>query len=49
MTWRGAIVGCGYISRKQLWAWKQIHGAQIVAVCDLDQEQARQRAHEFGI
>jgi predicted dehydrogenase len=49
MTWRGAIIGCGYISQRQLWAWKQIKQAQIVAVCDLDEDRARQRAREFGI
>lgn len=46
---RGALVGCGYISEQQLWAWQQIPEAEIVAVCDIDLEKARQRGQQFGI
>jgi predicted dehydrogenase len=49
MVYQGALIGCGYISRKQLWAWKQIETVNIVAVCDLEVEKAKQRAQEFGI
>jgi predicted dehydrogenase len=49
MAYRGALIGCGHISWQQLWAWGQIETAEIVAVCDLDGDRARQRAQEFGI
>jgi len=46
---RGAMIGCGYISEQQLWAWQQVQGADIVAVCDLDEEKAQRRVAEFDI
>lgn len=49
MTFRGAIIGCGYISERQLRAWQQVQGADIIAVCDLDEEKAQRRAAQFGI
>ncbi len=49
MTKRGVLIGCGYISHRQLTAWQQIDEAEIVAVCDLEAEKARQRAREFDI
>ena len=36
MTKRGVLIGCGYISQRQLTAWQQIDEAKIVAVCDLE-------------
>jgi predicted dehydrogenase len=49
MAYRGALIGCGYISKRHLSAWKQVREAEIVAVCDLDFSKARERAQEFGI
>jgi predicted dehydrogenase len=49
MTLRGGLVGCGYISQEQLAAWRNVAGAEIVAVCDLEVDKARQRAQAFGI
>lgn len=49
MAYQGALIGCGHVSRKQLWAWQQIETANIVAVCDLEIKKAKQRALEFGI
>lgn len=46
---RGGLVGCGFFSRNHLHAWREVKGADIVAVCDLDEEKARARAEEFGI
>lgn len=46
---RGGLVGCGFFSRNHLHAWREVQGADIVAVCDLDTEKARARAREFGI
>ena len=47
--YRGALIGCGYISQQQLAAWQMVDGAEIVAVCDLDEAKARALAAEFGI
>lgn len=45
---RVALVGCGLISLYHLRAWQSV-GAEIVAVCDLDQNKAAARAAEFGV
>ncbi len=49
MAYRGALIGCGHISRRQLWAWKQVEAANILAVCDVEVDAAKRRAQEFGI
>lgn len=49
MTLRGVLIGCGYISENQLQAWTRVHGADIVAVCDLDRTKAEMRAEQFNI
>ena len=46
---KGGLIGCGYFARNHLNAWKEVQGAQIVAVCDLDGNRATAYAHEFGI
>jgi predicted dehydrogenase len=33
---RGALIGCGYVSRYHLAAWQEVSGARLVALCDLD-------------
>jgi predicted dehydrogenase len=33
---RGALIGCGFVSRFHLEAWAQVPDAKLVAVCDLD-------------
>ncbi len=45
---RVALIGCGLISLYHLRAWQSV-GADIVAVCDLDQGKAAARAAEFGV
>jgi predicted dehydrogenase len=45
---RVALIGCGLISLYHLRAWQSV-GADIVAVCDLDQSKAAARAAEFGV
>lgn len=45
---RVALIGCGLISLYHLRAWQSV-GAEIVAVCDLDQNKAAARAAEFGV
>jgi len=49
MVYRGALIGCGYISKQQLWAWEQVDEAQIVAVCDIDRDKALKRAAQFNV
>jgi predicted dehydrogenase len=35
---QGGLIGCGYVSRFHLEAWKQVPGARLVALCDLDSD-----------
>ncbi len=46
---RGGLVGCGYWARNHLHAWREVSGAEIVALCDLDGERARAYAAEFAV
>ena len=46
---RGALVGCGFFAQNHLHAWGMIEGADIVAVCDVDESRAKAYAEKFGI
>lgn len=46
---KGALIGCGYFAKNHLHAWREVAGAEIVAVCDLDRSRAEAYAKEFGI
>jgi predicted dehydrogenase len=46
---RVAIVGCGSVSRHYLSDLKTCEYAQVVALCDVVEERARERAEQFGI
>jgi nucleoside-diphosphate-sugar epimerase/predicted dehydrogenase len=46
---RVALVGCGRISAYHVAAIKAIPGADLVAVCDLDDGVAREAASQYGI
>jgi predicted dehydrogenase len=35
---RGALIGCGFVSRFHLAAWQEVPDARLVAVCDRDPE-----------
>jgi D-apiose dehydrogenase len=50
-TTRIGLIGCGFFSRNHLHSWKDLAtaGAEMVAVCDMDGEKARQAAENFGI
>src|SRR4051794_991388 len=37
---RGCLIGCGFVSRFHLDAWKRQSLGKLVAVCDLDPEKA---------
>ena len=45
----GALVGCGFFARHHLHAWRMLEGADVVAVCDLDEARAEAYAREFGV
>lgn len=49
MVLQGVMIGCGHVAGFQLKAWKAVRGANIVAVADLDEQRAQERAEEFGI
>lgn len=46
---KGLLIGCGFFSKNQLHAWADVEGAEIVAVCDLDEARARDAAQTFAI
>lgn len=46
---RGVAIGAGYFSHFHFDAWNRIEGAEIVAVCDTDQQRAREIAQQYGI
>ena len=41
---RYGIVGCGHIAKKHVAAIKAVEGAELVAVCDTDEERLRELA-----
>jgi len=43
VTVRGALIGCGFFAENHLNAWSDL-GVEIVAVCDLNSEKAKQAA-----
>jgi len=48
-TPRGALIGCGFFARNHLHAWKEIEGAEIIALCDADAERLQTAGREFGV
>lgn len=46
---RFAIFGAGFWSRFQLAAWRELEGAQCVAICDRVHAKAEARAQEFSV
>ena len=43
-TLRGALIGCGFVSRFHIEAWSHVPDARLVALCDLDQERLERAA-----
>jgi predicted dehydrogenase len=43
-----ALIGCGFFARNHMLAWRDLAGARVVAVCDLDPAKAAAFAAEFG-
>lgn len=48
MTYRGALIGCGFFARNHMNGWADAEGAEIVAVCDLDPGKSMAFARDFG-
>jgi predicted dehydrogenase len=46
---RGGVIGCGYFAQTHLNGWREVDGAEIVALCDRDSEALNQTAGFFGI
>ena len=46
---KGALIGCGFFAYNHLYAWKQLMGAEIVALCDMDDERLNAAGEKFGI
>jgi predicted dehydrogenase len=45
------VIGCGFFAQNHLHSWKNLvdHGAELVAVCDMDPSKARAAANAFGV
>ena len=46
---RIACIGAGYFARFHVDAWTRLSGAELVAICDHDEEKARALAAEFDV
>ena len=46
---KGALIGCGFFAINQMHAWKDVEGADIVAICDRDPERLKVVGDQFGI
>ncbi|WP_099867562.1 Gfo/Idh/MocA family protein [Pararhizobium haloflavum] len=46
---KGALIGCGFFAQNHLHAWRDIDGAQIIALCDRDTARLSQTADAFTI
>lgn len=46
---RGVQIGAGYFGEFHLEAWQRLPGAEIVCICDRDENKARLAAEKFGI
>jgi len=43
-----AVIGCGFWAQYQIAAWKELPGAELVAVCDKDEAKAKSTASKFN-
>lgn len=49
MSYRGALIGCGFFAINQLHAWRDAEGVDIVALCDRDPARLALAGDQFGI
>ncbi|MDG2405346.1 MAG: Gfo/Idh/MocA family oxidoreductase [Paracoccaceae bacterium] len=48
-TMKGALIGCGFFAQNQLHAWRDVTGAEIVALCDHNHDRLQVTAKDFSI
>jgi len=48
-SYRGALIGCGFFAVNQLCAWRDVTGAEIIAICDRDPARLALVGDQFGI
>ena len=46
---RGGLIGCGFFAENHLFGWREVEGAEIIAVCDLERAKAERAGAQFGI
>lgn len=46
---RGGLIGCGFFAINHLHGWRDVAGAEIVAICDQSAERLRIAGDQFGI
>lgn len=46
---RGAVIGCGFFAINHLHGWRDVDGAEIVALCDRSPERLKIAGDQFGI
>lgn len=46
---RGALIGCGFFAINHLHGWRDVRGADIVAICDTSEDRLRSVGDQFGI
>src|SRR4030067_1990758 len=44
-----ALVGCGYVANSHLKAWRKVHKARVLAVCDLNEAMAKSTAKRWKV
>ncbi len=48
-TYNVAVIGCGVIVPNHLYAIEKLDGLNLVAVCDIDEEKAKNIAEKYGV
>lgn len=46
---RGGLIGCGFFAINHLHGWRDVRGAEIVAICDRSEERLKIAGDQFGI
>ncbi|MEP3046133.1 MAG: Gfo/Idh/MocA family oxidoreductase [Roseibium sp.] len=46
---KGALIGCGFFAQNHMHGWAGVEGAEIVALCDRDENRLKETADRFGI
>jgi D-apiose dehydrogenase len=49
MGLRGGLIGCGFFAINHLHGWRDVRGAEIVAICDQSQDRLQIAGDQFGI